>query len=31
MAVTEQTSESFLDELRSWLEENWDPDLTLAE
>jgi len=32
MAVTEETStDALLDELRGWLEENWDPELTLAE
>ena len=32
MAVTEQTStDALLDELNAWLEESWDPDLTLAE
>ncbi|MEM7142094.1 MAG: acyl-CoA dehydrogenase family protein [Actinomycetota bacterium] len=32
MALTEETTtDDFLDELRAWLEENWDPDLTLAE
>lgn len=32
MAVTESTgTDAILDELRAWLEDNWDPDLTLAE
>ena len=31
MAITEQISiDAYLEELRSWLEENWDPDLTLT-
>ena len=32
MAVTEQTAnDALLDELNAWLEENWNPELTLAE
>ncbi|MDG2027291.1 MAG: acyl-CoA dehydrogenase family protein [Acidimicrobiales bacterium] len=32
MAVTEDTTtDSVLAELRTWLDDNWDPDLTLAE
>ncbi len=29
--ATTSTSGDILDELRSWLEDNWDPDLTVAE
>ena len=25
------TNDELVDELRSWLEENWDPDLTVAD
>src|SRR5881398_2693760 len=31
MAITEQSSTDVIDELGSWLDENWDPDLTVAE
>src|SRR5690242_16888724 len=35
MAVTEsedtRTGAEIIDELRAWLEENWDPDLTVAQ
>src|SRR3954451_9358775 len=31
MAITEQSSTDVIDELGNWLDENWDPDLTVAE
>src|SRR3954452_10628053 len=31
MAITEKSSTDVIDELGSWLDENWDPDLTVAE
>src|SRR5947209_5836623 len=31
MAVAEETTTDVIDELTAWLEENWDPDLTVAE
>ena len=30
-APKEQTSESVAEEIRAWLGENWDPELTVAE
>ncbi|MEZ5143190.1 MAG: acyl-CoA dehydrogenase family protein [Acidimicrobiales bacterium] len=30
-ASTESTSDELVDELRSWLEDSWDPDLTVGE
>ncbi|MEY2397304.1 MAG: hypothetical protein QOJ00_478, partial [Actinomycetota bacterium] len=30
-AEATRTGNELLDELRTWLEENWDPDLTVAQ
>src|SRR3954447_9487093 len=31
MAITEKSSTDVIDELGSWLDDNWDPDLTVGE